>query len=159
VIKRESTRIRGGRSAVLGIIMILVDIKIVFPVDTNVLFPVSLLFYPASGFFVEVLFHVLPLTLPLITLASLFRSVRHENILWISILIVSLLEPVYQTFWMGDRYTLWAVAYVGLHVLLINLFQLIIFKRCDFVSMYSFRLVYYLFWHIGWEYVRLKVLF
>jgi hypothetical protein len=25
--------------------------------------------------------------------------------------------------------------------------------------MYSFRLVYYLFWHIGGGYIRLKVLF
>lgn len=148
-----------GLAAILAIIMILADLKIVFPVDTNILFPLSLLLYPAIGFFIEILFHVLPLTLLLITLTSLFRSVRYENILWISILIAALLEPVYQTLWMGERYPLWAVAYVGLHVFFINIFQLLIFRRYDFISMYSFRLVYYLFWHIGWGSVRLKVLF
>ena len=148
-----------GLAAILGGIMILVDLKIVFPADTNTLLPASLLFYPAIGFFVEILFHVLPLSLLIVTLTSLFRNARFENIIWTSILLVALLEPVYQTLWMGDRYPLWAVAYVGFHVFLINLFQLIIFKRYDFISMYSFRLVYYLFWHIGWGYIRLKVLF
>ncbi len=148
-----------GLAAILGTVMILVDLKIIFPADTNVLFPASLLFYPALGFFVEILFHVLPLTLLLVMLTSLFRNAHFKNIIWTGILLVALLEPVYQTLWMGNRYPLWAVAYVGLHVFLINLFQLIIFKRYDFISMYSFRLVYYLFWHIGWGYVRLKVLF
>jgi len=148
-----------GLAAILGGIMILVDLKIVFPADTNILFPESLLFYPAIGFFVEILFHVLPLALLLITLTSIFRRVQYQNVLWISIIIVALVEPVYQTLWMGDRYPLWAIAYVGLHVFLINLIQLIIFKRYDFISMYSFRLVYYLFWHIGWGYFRLIILF
>ncbi len=156
---RKGLYISAGLAAILGIIMILVDLKIVFPADTNILFPASLSFYPAIGFFVEILFHVLPLTLLLFTLTTLFRNAQYENILWISILIVALLEPVYQTMWMGGIYPLWAVASVGIHVFLINLYQLIIFKRHDFISMYLFRLVYYLFWHIGWGYIRLEVLF
>jgi len=148
-----------GLAAILGIIMILVDLKIVFPADTNILFPASLLFYPAIGFFVEIIFHVLPLTLILITLTYFFKNVRYQNILWTSILLVAMLEPAYQTMWMGGQYPLWAVAYVGLHVFFINLFQLLVFKRYDFITMYSFRLVYYLFWHIGWGYIRLRVLF
>jgi hypothetical protein len=160
--KRENLNglyLSSGFAAILGIIMILVDLKIIFPVDTNIPLPASLLFYPAIGFFVEIVFHVLPLTLLIVMLTMLFRSVRHENILWFTILIVALLEPVYQVLWMDDRYPLWAVAHVGLHVFLINLLQLLIFKRYDFLSMYAFRLVYYLFWHIGWGYVRLNVLF
>ncbi len=148
-----------GLAAILGMIMILVDLKIVLPADTNILFPASLLFYPAIGFFVEVLFHVMPLTVLLFTLTALFRKVRFEYVLWISILIVALVEPVYQTLWMGDQYPAWAVAYVGFHVFLINLLQLMIFKRYDFMSMYAFRFAYYLLWHIGWGYVRLKVMF
>jgi hypothetical protein len=148
-----------GLAAILGVIMILMDLKIKFPADTNILFPASLLFYPAIGFFVEILFHVLPLTLLIVALTSFFRNARYQNILWIGILLVALLEPVYQTIWMDGRYPSWAVAYVGLHVFLINLFQLSIFKRYDFISMYSFRLVYYLFWHIGWGYFRLELLF
>ena len=51
-----------------------------------------------------------------------------------------------------------SVLYVSLHIFLINLIQLWLFKRYDFVSMYTFRLVYYLIWHIGWGWVRLEVL-
>ena len=60
---------------------------------------------------------------------------------------------------MGDRYPVCAVAYVGLHVFLINLIQLLIFKRYDFVTMYSFRLVYYLFWHMRWGPKEMLLLF
>ena len=150
-----------GLAALLGLIAILVDLKIVSPADMNVLFPESLLFYPTIGFLVEILFHVLPLSVLLIILTSMFRTISYKKIIWVCILIVSLLEPIYQTIWMGssNQYPLWAVVYVGFHVFLINLFQLIIFKRYDFISMYLFRLVYYLFWHIGWGHIRLKVLF
>lgn len=150
-----------GLAALLGLIAILVDLKIVFPADMNILLPESLLFYPAIGFLVEIIFHVLPLSVLLIVLTSTFRNISNKKIIWVCILIVSLLEPIYQAIWMvfSNQYPLWAVVYVGFHVFLINLFQLIIFKRYDFISMYSFRLVYYLFWHIGWGHIRLKVLF
>lgn len=145
-------------AAVFGVIIILVDMKIVFPADTNILFPESILFYPAIGFFVEILFHLLPVTVLLLLLNSILKN---ANIFWISFLIVALLEPVYQALDMANssRYPLWAVLYVGLHIYLFNLFQLLIFKKYDFISMYSFRLVYYLFWHIGWGYIRLRLLF
>ncbi len=150
-----------GLAALFGMMIIPVDLKIVFPIDTNIPFPESLLFYPVIGFFVEILFHVLPLSVLVIALTSIFRNANRSNIVWSCILFVSLLEPVYQTMWMvsSSQYALWAVMLVGLHVFLINLFQLLIFKRYDFTSMYAFRLVYYLFWHIGWGYLRLKVLF
>ena len=150
-----------GLAALFGIIMILVDTKIVFPADINILFPKSLLFYPAIGFLVEILFHVLPLTILLFALSSILKQVDFETIVWICILIVSALEPIYQTMDMAssNRHSLWAVLYVGIHIFLINACQLVIFRRYDFISMYSFRLVYYLFWHIGWGYIRLRLLF
>ncbi len=152
---------RSSLAALFVLITILVDLKIVFPADLNVLFPESLLFYPAMGFFVEILFHVLPLSILLISLTSIFKNISSKNIIWICILIVSLLEPIYQTIPMAssNQYPLWAVAIVLLNLFLFNLSQLLIFKRYDFISMYSFRLVYYLFWHIGWGYIRLNVLF
>ena len=45
-----------GLAALLGLIMILVDLKIVFPADTNVLFPESVLFYPAIGLLLKFFF-------------------------------------------------------------------------------------------------------
>ena len=150
-----------GLAALFGVIIIPADLKIVFPTDINVPFPESLLFYPAIGFFAEILFHVLPLTLLLIALSSVLRAANQDRIIWFSIGAVALLEPVYQTLWMVslDRYPVWAVAYDAIHVFAINLLQLIIFRRYDFVSMYAFRLVYYLIWHIGWGYFRLNLLF
>lgn len=76
-------------------------------------------------------------------------------------LIVALLEPTFQTLLLGSSnpYPLWAVAIFWLNLFFFNVFQLLIFKRYDFISMYSFRLGYYIFWHFIWGYIRLKLLF
>lgn len=151
----------GGLAALLGVIMTIVDVRIIFPADINVLFPQSLLFYPAIAFFVEILFHVFPMTLLIAVTSSTLKNLNFNAIFWISIIIISMAEPIYQTMDMisSKHFPIWAVAFVGLHIFLINFFQLLIFKKYDFIAMYSFRLVYYLFWHIGWGYIRLFWLF
>jgi hypothetical protein len=150
-----------GLAAPFVFITILVDLKVVFPADLNILFPESLVFYPAIGFAVEILFHVLPLSVLLIFLTSIFKNISDSKLIWICILIVSLLEPTFQSIPMGssNQSPLWAVAIVWLNLFLFNLSQLVIFKRYDFISMYSFRLVYYIIWHIVWGYIRFKLLF
>ncbi|VVB87971.1 Uncharacterised protein [uncultured archaeon] len=72
---------RSALAAVFVLITILIDLKFVFPADLNILFPESLLFYPAIGFFVEILFHVLPLSILLISLTSIFKNTNHKNII------------------------------------------------------------------------------
>jgi hypothetical protein len=148
-------------AALLGIIMILVDTRIIFSADVNILFPKSLLFYPAMGYFAEILFHVLPLTVLLATLTLILKNVSFEAIVLICIPVVALLEPIYHTIDMASskQFPPWAVIYVGVHIFLFNIFQLLIFRKYNFISMYSFRLVYYMFWHIGWGYLRLRLLF
>jgi hypothetical protein len=148
-----------GLAILFALPTILVDISVRFPEDLNILFPQSLLFYPAIAYVVEVLFHLLPLSLLLIVLTSIFKKVDQNKVIWFCILIVALLEPAYQTIGFIEQYPLWTVIYVGLHVFLFNVVQLSIFKRYDFISMYSFRLVYYILWHIVWGYARLPVLF
>jgi hypothetical protein len=148
-----------GLAALFAAVIILVDIKVVFPNDIDVLFPQSLLFYPAIGFIVEVLFHILPMSLLFFLLSTFFKRISNRLIIWICILTVSILEPVYQTISFIGHYPSWTVFYIGFHILLINLVQLLIFKRYDFISMYLFRLVYYLIWHIIWGYMRLELLF
>ena len=140
---------------------LLVDIRIGFPADINILFPKSLLFYPTIGFLVEILFHVLPLTILLLSLTAIFKNTSYTSILWVCILTVALLEPVFQTRLMvsSSQFHFWAIAIIGLNLYIFDLVQLLIFKRFDFVSMYSFRLAYYLLWHILWGYLRLKILF
>lgn len=146
-------------AALFVLATILVDIKVVFPKDLNVPFPQSLLFYPAIGYVVEILFHLLPISFLLIILTALFKNADRKKILWVCILSVAVLEPIYQTIGFVGQYPLWTVGYVGLDVLLFNLVQLTIFERYDFISMFSFRLAYYLLWHIIWGYLRLKILF
>lgn len=148
-------------AALFVIISILVDLKVGFPADMNILFPKSILFYPAIGFLVEIVFHVLPLTIFLTSLTIIFKNISYASILWICILIVALLEPAFQAMPMvsSNLFPFWAVAMVSLNIFIFNLSQLLIFRRYDFISMYSFRLAYYLFWHIGWGYIRLRFLF
>lgn len=153
--KRSSTV-----AALLGAIMVMVDIQVVFPADFNILFPASLLFYPSIDFFAQIVFHILPLTLLLIILTAFFKHVSRERAIWFCIFAVALIEPFYQTIVAySSSMPLWVTGYVGLHVFVINLCELVIFKHYDFVSMYAFRLVYYLIWHIVWGYLRLQLLF
>jgi hypothetical protein len=149
-----------GLAALLALVMILVDRRAPLPADINVAFPDSLLFYPAIAYVVEVIFHVLPLSLLLMVLTSLSKNLGYGTVIWPCLVFVSLLEPVYHTvFNVSRQYPVSTTAYIALHVFLINLLQLLTFKRYDFVSMYGFRLAYYILWHILWGHVRLSLLF
>ena len=151
-------------AAVLAVLfaalMILFDARIVLPEDVNRPFPHSLLFYPSIGFVVEVLFHLLPLTLLLLLLTAVFPGLPFQRIIWPVILLVALLEPLFQTmFGFIAPYPTWVTYFIAAHIFLINVTQLALFKRYDFVTMYAFRLVYYFFWHILWGVIRLRILF
>lgn len=126
-----------------------------FPKDINVPAPQSLLFYPAISYVVEVVFHALPLAVLLFIMDHLpgKRRLTTTALIWLCIVFVSALEPVLVHMRMG------ASAYVGLFVLVFTLVELDIFRRYDFVSMYAFRLVFYLWWHVIWGYWRLRWLF
>ena len=151
--------VAAGLAALPGLVIILIDLKAVFPKDVNRPFPDSLFFYPIFGFVVEVLFHMLPLALLLFIFTLIFK-IDFDKVIWPCILMVALLEPIFQTVLGFSRpYPTWVTVCVFLNILLINLFQLLIFKRYDFVSMFSFRLAYYAIWHIAWGYVRLNLLF
>jgi hypothetical protein len=72
------------------------------PADMNVPLPYALLFYPAIGFVVEVLFKALPLALLLGASDSLSRKLNvfgwtaSSRFVWPCIMLVALLEPIYQ---------------------------------------------------------------
>jgi hypothetical protein len=146
-------------ATMFAVAVILVDLSIVFPYY-HVPPPQSLLFYPAIAYVAEIAFHALPLSLVLVCLGPLFKTLDPNRLVWLCILLVSYLEPIFQ---LGVGFSKesfsWADMYVGLHVFAFNLLQLYVFRRYDFVSMYAFRLVYYIQWHIAWGSVRLHVLF
>lgn len=147
-------------ASAMGLVIILVDLAGGFPAEINVRFPESLLFYPVMGFVVEAIFHLMPLTLLLLLLTSLSERLTFEKIIWPCILLISVAEPIFQAVLADPNASLlWVNQYVAFHIFLINLFQLWLFKRYDFVSMYAFRLMYYLIWHIGWGWLRLEILF
>ena len=124
-----------------------------FPRDINVPFPQSLLFYPAIGYTVEVVLHALPLALLLALPGRQAAKANSAIVVGASIVVVSALEPVLVHMRMG------AAEYVGAFVFVFTLVELWMFRRYDFVSMSAFRLVYYLWWHVTWGYVRLRWLF
>lgn len=150
---------------IMGIPLILiagivwVDTRGVFPKDLNVEFPHSLLFYPSIGYIVEIIFHVLPFTLCFFIVTTIFKQLDQTKALLIVIPLIALIEPIFQIINFGRNYPFWAVAYVGVNILVINLSQLWLFVKYDFVSMYALRLVYYLLWHIVWGGLRLRWLF
>jgi hypothetical protein len=150
-----------GVAALLASITVLLDLKIVFPRDLNVAFPLSLLFYPAIGFLVEVVFHLLPLAVLLAVLTSRAVALRSDRAVWAAMVIVSLLEPAFQVAPMvaPPHYPIWATVFLAGHLLLFNLLQLFVFRRYDFLTMYTMRLAYYGVWHVAWGHVRLRVLF
>jgi hypothetical protein len=164
VIHSRSTVADMFRPAAIAVLMalvtILVDLRVPFAADINVLPPESLLFYPAIAFLVEIVFHVLPLTVLLMILSSTLTGIPRSSLAWIAIVVVSLLEPIYQGLAMAGstRFPLWAVAVVVANLTLFNLLQLSVFKRNDFVSMCAIRLVYYAIWHVGWGSIRLALL-
>jgi len=152
--------IAAAAASLFGLAIIAADFFILFPEDINVPFPQSMLFYPAIAFIVEIVFHLIPLALLLLLVSSISKASNADQFILPILLIVALLEPVYQVL---PETELSAVSgtdlYVGLHIFLINLCQLWLFRRYDFLHMYLFRLVYYAIWHIGWGWLRLEVLF
>lgn len=146
-------------ATLFGIEVIIAETINIFrlPTDINVPPPWSLMFYPIMGYVVEAVFHVLPLALLLASLDPIFKRLNLPGIIWLCILFVSLLEPIFQV---GSGQPLsFAQVYIGLHIFAINRLQLYVFRRYDFVSMYSFRIFYYLYWHILWGTLRLQWLF
>ncbi len=146
-------------SSVFLVPIIIVDCFAHLPEMINVLPPESLLFYPSIAYVVEIIFHLLPLTLLYVILRRFINTEKIAIIIWICIVIVSLIEPLFQiTFSIGHDPT-WKVLYLFLHIWAINLVSLTLFKHYGFVTMYLFRLFYYILWHIVWGAIRLQLFF
>jgi hypothetical protein len=145
-------------ATLLAIAIVAADFFIRYPEDTNVSLPYALLFYPSIGFVAEIIFHVLPLALLLILLNPLGGWIGSDRLIWLGIFLVAVLEPTFQVTFEGKPFT-WGSAYTWIHVFVLAFLQLYVFRRFDFISMYSFRLFYYVYWHILWGVIRLQVLF
>jgi hypothetical protein len=137
--------------------VIIVDVFGGFPADLNVALPDALLFYPSIAFVAETAFHVLPLS-GLAVVASVARVPPSR--LWpFAAAGASLIEPVLQVAWGASDSPLWASAYVGLHLLVFNLIGVHVLRRHGFLAVWSYRMAYYLVWHITWGALRTGLLF
>jgi hypothetical protein len=145
-------------ATVLGLAIVIADYFLVYPQDTNIPYPRALLFYPAAGFAAEVIFHLLPLALLLLVFSPLSAGLGEKRVMWIAILAAAAVEPLFQVLFSGEPLR-GRNLYTLIHVFLIALGQLYLFRRFDFMTMYAMRLVYYLYWHILWGVLRLDILF
>lgn len=159
-MSRRGLAVSATIATLFAITVVPADVVIRFPRDMNVPPPQSLFFYPAIGYVVELTFHAFPLALLLALLRPFWKQLSSKNLVWLCIFVVSVLEPILQLRlgYSGKPFSL-AEAYVALHVFTFNFVQLYIFRRYDFFSMHALRLVYYLYWHILWGYLRLHWLF
>lgn len=135
-------------------VTVLLDVWMPFPKDINVPFPLGLLFYPAIGLLVEVVFHLLPLAL---LLAGMRSPIRPSH-LYPILLLVATLEPFYQILFSAS-YPLIFLVVMGLNLFGFNMFQLFVFKRHGLIAMFTLRLMYYAVWHGLWAQIRLDLLF
>ncbi len=147
-------------AGLFGLIIVAVEHLVPLGRNINVPFPYSLAFYPAIAFYVEIIFHIIPLALLLFLARNLLDQSKLTDKIWIVLFIVALLEPLFQTIVSDNsEYSTALTAYIALHIFLINLTQLFLFRKYDFLSMILFRLVYYLIWHVLWGHLRLEILF
>lgn len=148
-------------AATLGAVGMVLDLLIVLPRDMNIPFPRSLAFYPAIGFLAEIVFHVLPLSILLIPFGLFKSKSLRDYVTLLALAAAALPETLYQLLYLywGHQYSLRESILVALHVFAINGIGLWLFRRYDFVTMWAFRMVYYLFWHVIWGALRLYILF
>ena len=145
---------------VFGVVIILVDRQAVYPADINLSWPAAWLYYPVMGFSAQVVFHLVPLAILLTLLTSPLIGLSFERAILPTLLLVAMFEPVFQALLgTSDSLPMWAKVYVTVHILLINISQLLIFRKHGFIPAYVLRLVYYFIWHILWGHFRLELLF
>jgi hypothetical protein len=147
-----------GLATLFAIEVVLADTFIRYPEDMNAALPQALLFYPAIAFVVEIIFHVTPLAILLAAMSPVLDRLGADRLAWIVILLTALLEPTFQLGFQEEPFS-WAGLYTWVHLLALNLVQLWLFRRHDFITMYAFRFSYYIYWHIVWGYLRLSILF
>jgi hypothetical protein len=146
-----------GLATLFAAAIVVADLALRYPIDLNAPLPQALVFYPSIGLVAEVAFHLVPLTAVLLLLLPLRHGIgSHRRVAW-AIAIVAVAEPTFQVLLGGGALTTIDV-YTALHVFAFALAQLYIFRRYDFMAMFAMRLVYYLYWHIAWGWLRLDIL-
>lgn len=161
-IPAQASGLDGYRLAVsLGLVLpipvIIVDWLGGFGPGINVAAPDAVLFYPSVAVVAEFVFHVAPLALAAAMAGLFWSETRGLEIIGLAAAVT--VEPVLQVLWGAEASPLWANAYVGLHLLAFNVLGVYLLRRYGVLRVLLYRLSYYAVWHIGWGYLRLRLLF
>ncbi len=152
----------------LAAVAIAFDLVIPFDEDINVAWPESVLFYPAVALLAEVVLHLLPLAILVTVLDRMadhradHRSDRPgpDNRTALAVIVaVAAVEAALQTASALDGPDRRSALFVAPHLLVIGVVELSAFRRWGFAALATFRLSYYLVWHVLWGPVRLELLF
>jgi hypothetical protein len=121
------------------------DLLLGFPSTINAPLPWALLYYPAMGFAAQVALHLLPLAAIVWTVPDFAR--RRP---WTVMALSSAPEAVLQAASSDGALS----GIVALHLMGFGIAEIYLLRRFGFVVMYTFRLGYYLLWHILWSWMR-----
>jgi hypothetical protein len=146
--------------AAFAVPAVVVDSQIHFPEDMNTGWPESLLYYPAMAFLAEIVFHLAPLALLLTALRwNLDRHPNDTRRAATAIAVVAALEMLFHTLDVMTGSDQRLALFVIPQLTTFGVCQLAILRRYGFAATLSFRLGYYLIWHIAWGEARLALLF
>lgn len=133
------------------------DLAIGFPVNINVPLPAAILFYPAMGYVAQMALHIVPLAILLSIGKTFFSPSSVHRRLWVSIVLVSMLESVFQvSASLSDGKLTLLGSLVAIHLFVFGLVELYLFRRFDYATMFIFRMTYYAYWHLAWGTLRLQ---
>lgn len=148
--------------AIVGVLAasaIAADVVIGFDEDTNVRWPVSPAFYLVMAVVAEVVFHLVPLAAAAWLVGRPPAGGASGRIVVVLALVASI-EAVFQVVASradGDATVL--TGFVGVHLLLIGIVQMVVFWQLGPWAMVLVRLAYYVLWHVVWGYLRLRIIF
>ncbi len=142
-----------------AVVVVIADCTLTFDADINVRWPGSLVFYPVIAPIAETVFHLVPLAVLATALDLDFDTPDLGRRAMVAIVLVASIEAVFQAVAASDADHVALTAFVIVHLFAIGLAELLLFWRYGLVAMLAFRLMYYSLWHIGWGYLRLRVLF
>ena len=114
--------------------------------------PGSPLFYVSGAIEVEVLYRLLPVPLLLWLISSVtFRGQWQNQIFWILAAVSSLLEPADQDLRELARGAPWDKVAAGFTPdLILNLAQVVMFRKYGFLAAIATRACFYLVWHVAY---------
>jgi len=131
--------------SVFGGVIIAIDHLAVGPTGMNAPLPWALLYYPAMGFVAQIALHLVPLS----AIVWAFPAFSRQRP-WAVMALSALPEAILQ----GLSAEGGAAALVALQLIGFGVTEAYLLRRFGFITMYAFRLGYYLIWHIVWAAVR-----